>query len=179
MQYIGIHSTSDISDGYMGSGTYLKRAIKKDGIDSFEREVLKIFNSREELLEAERQIVDLSFIERQDTYNLAIGGSGCKKYIYVNGEVKTIIPSQLFERFNNDIYYSVKLINHAPKYKEPISIYEKLHNTLVSAIPEVEKAINNGINNKYTNQKFKKMILKGNWLSYLSFSESKWCELTN
>lgn len=29
MYYVGIHSTDDIYDGYMGSGTYLKKGYQK------------------------------------------------------------------------------------------------------------------------------------------------------
>lgn len=34
-KYIGVHATDDLVDGYVGSGTVLKRAIAKHGIDNF------------------------------------------------------------------------------------------------------------------------------------------------
>lgn len=43
-QYIGSHSANDINDGYLGSGKYIKRAIKKYGKDNFERLILKEFH---------------------------------------------------------------------------------------------------------------------------------------
>ena len=43
--YYGIHSTNDLEDGYMGSGTRLHYAYKKYGIDNFSKEILKYFET--------------------------------------------------------------------------------------------------------------------------------------
>ncbi len=74
--YIGAHSTEDIHDSYMGSGIAVKRAQKKYGMDNFTKEILHVFNTREEMYEKEREIVNLEFINRSDTYNAGIGGKG-------------------------------------------------------------------------------------------------------
>lgn len=39
--YIGKHSTNDLNDNYLGSGTALNRAIKKYGRKNFKREILE------------------------------------------------------------------------------------------------------------------------------------------
>lgn len=74
--YIGVHQTSDLDDGYMGSGLYIKRAIKKHGIENFTKQYLRICESEEEMFIMEADIVDQPFICRKDTYNIQPGGGG-------------------------------------------------------------------------------------------------------
>lgn len=74
--YVGIHSTNDLEDGYMGSGTALKHAYKKYGIENFEKETLGFFDSEDDMFQKEIEIVDADFILREDTYNLTNGGNG-------------------------------------------------------------------------------------------------------
>lgn len=38
--YIGVHSTYDLNDDYLGSGFALKKAINKYGKEKFKREIL-------------------------------------------------------------------------------------------------------------------------------------------
>ena len=78
--YIGAHSGSK-SDVYLGSGKRLKAAIKKYGFENFHREVLEEFYNEEEMYLRESQIVDNEFIQRDDTYNLKIGGKGGWKHL--------------------------------------------------------------------------------------------------
>lgn len=68
-------------DCYWGSGTIIKRAIKKYGKENFKKEIEKNFETREEAELYEAKIVNEEFVERADTYNLRIGGMngfGCK-----------------------------------------------------------------------------------------------------
>jgi len=74
--YIGVHSTSDINDGYMGSGTAIVRAIKKYRVGNFKKEILETFDSYEAALAREKEIVTQDFILREDVYNLRCGGVG-------------------------------------------------------------------------------------------------------
>ena len=73
--YIGVHKTINLDDGYMGSGKLIKRAIKKYGLEYFTKEILQQFNSVEEMLIMESQIVNKEFVKNENTYNLIIGGS--------------------------------------------------------------------------------------------------------
>ena len=76
--YIGIHRTTNIDDGYLGSGTILKIAIKKYGKDNFKRITLAKASSYDELVLLEREIVNEEFLKKPDTYNMELGGSGGK-----------------------------------------------------------------------------------------------------
>ena len=78
--YIGIHSTNNLNDGYMGSSKILKQSIRKRGRDNFKKEILEYFPDRESLREAEFQIVNEEFVAREDTYNLSVGGYGGESY---------------------------------------------------------------------------------------------------
>ena len=72
--YIGMHSTNNLDDNYLGSGKLLLQAIKKYGKHNFKREVLEILNSEEEMIKREIEIVNEEFRNRDDTYNIMTGG---------------------------------------------------------------------------------------------------------
>lgn len=74
--YFGMHSTNDINDGYLGSGTYLRRSIVKYGKENFKIEILEFCNSREELVAKEKEIVTLQEITKKECMNLKPGGKG-------------------------------------------------------------------------------------------------------
>jgi hypothetical protein len=72
--YIGQHITSNLDDGYLGSGIAITKAISMHGRKNFKREILYFCESKEELNEKEREIVNEEFVKRRDTYNLVCGG---------------------------------------------------------------------------------------------------------
>jgi hypothetical protein len=74
--YIGMHSTDDLNDGYLGSGTYLRRSINKHGKENHSIEILEFLNSREELAARERELVSLQEIAKKECMNLKVGGDG-------------------------------------------------------------------------------------------------------
>lgn len=74
--YIGIHSTNNLNDKYLGSGWVLKDAIKKYGKENFKREILYIYSTRKEAMTKEAEIVDEEFIKDNNHYNLTKGGNG-------------------------------------------------------------------------------------------------------
>jgi len=74
--YIGMHSTSDLEDGYQGSGKRLRYSINKYGAENHKVEILEYLNSREELTKREKEIVNLNEIAKKDCMNLMVGGTG-------------------------------------------------------------------------------------------------------
>ena len=87
--YVGIHKTKDPFkfDGYIGNGvninypsTYMnpkypfQKAVKKYRTSSFKRSILYIFDTELEASNKEQEIISKEFINRPDTYNLALGG---------------------------------------------------------------------------------------------------------
>lgn len=77
----------------MGSGTVLKRAISKHGIDNFRKDILKFHESQDAMYEHEREIVDANLVMRKDVYNIKLGGHG--GFDYVNA---TNTPEYILER---------------------------------------------------------------------------------
>lgn len=73
-EYIGCHETDNLDDGYLGSGKYIKRAVKKYGRDNFKREILCFCDSRDDMAQKEASYVTEDYVSRNDTYNLQTGG---------------------------------------------------------------------------------------------------------
>lgn len=77
--YIGIHSTNNLDDGYLGSGTRLKKSIEYHGRKSHEREILEFFETREDALIKEFDVVNEVLLKDPKCMNLTIGGKGFKE----------------------------------------------------------------------------------------------------
>ena len=74
--YYGVHSTDDINDGYMGSGSLIKKAIKKYGKVNFKKEILEYFNDKEQMYQREAEIINETVINDKACYNFKLGGEG-------------------------------------------------------------------------------------------------------
>lgn len=83
--YVGVHQTKDMDDGYMGSGTVINKAYAKYGKDMFVKTILEYFDSRDDMINREKEIVNEDFLARDDTYNIRRGGTGGFDYINKNG----------------------------------------------------------------------------------------------
>jgi hypothetical protein len=92
----------------MGSGTYIKRAIKKHGIENFTKTVDEVFETAEDASLRESIVVDESWVLREDTYNLRTGG-------YVNFTESEVILQAKRER---SFGVNLKPINFEVKYAD-------------------------------------------------------------
>lgn len=94
--YIGVHKTEnpEIFDGYLANGVYIYRpssymnpktyfqyAVKKYGIKNFVRTTIKVFDTEEEAYALEAELVNQEFLERDDTYNLILGGRDVTQFM--------------------------------------------------------------------------------------------------
>lgn len=123
--YIGMHSTDDLNDGYLGSGTLLRRSINKHGKDNHSIEILEFLNSREELAAREKELVSLQEIAKKECMNLKVGGHGglsSPEHAYAfhaagGKAVRILMSNRHRERMKTD-----------PEYKARIS--QKIKDTL-------------------------------------------------
>lgn len=74
--YIGMHSTSNLEDGYLGSGNRIRRSIKIYGNENFKCEILEMLPDRDSLKERERELVNEDILKDKMCMNLQPGGGG-------------------------------------------------------------------------------------------------------
>jgi hypothetical protein len=74
--YIGMHSTDNLNDGYLGSGKRLWRSIRKHGKENHVYEILEHLLSREALKLREAELVNHELLEDKQCMNIALGGHG-------------------------------------------------------------------------------------------------------
>ena len=87
--YVGQHLTENPNkfDNYIGCGVYanrpstynkaktaFQRAVQKYGPSNFKRVTIKVYDTEEEALALEAEIVDRDFLARKDVYNEVLGG---------------------------------------------------------------------------------------------------------
>lgn len=75
--YIGVHKNKTKRiDKYMGSGLNIKRAIEKYGVEKFTKEILKEFETYDEALKYEKELVTQKEVDDKMCYNMKEGGLG-------------------------------------------------------------------------------------------------------
>ena len=74
--YYGMHSTNNLNDGYLGSGSELSRSIKKYGKDNHSIEILEYLEDRKSLKKREAEILSETVLRDPMCMNLAKGGGG-------------------------------------------------------------------------------------------------------
>lgn len=100
--YVGMHSTDNLNDGYLGSGKRLRRSLKKHGKENFKFEILEFLPNRTSLKEREKEIVNLNEISKKECLNLMIGGHGGLYTEEHLNKVRKIGGQKLAEKIKND-----------------------------------------------------------------------------
>ena len=73
--YIGSHKTDNPNDDYMGSGRLIRESIQKYGIENHVKEILGVFDTRQESLELEHTLVkQKKKLEKDNCLNMSDGG---------------------------------------------------------------------------------------------------------
>lgn len=146
--YVGVHTTNDKSDNYMGSGVLIKRAIDKYGVDKFVKEILYECNTKDEMLLREADIVNDEFLARPDTYNLIHGGKkSWWDYANITGANITDINGENFYKHKNKMKTDIC-------YREMIA--SKISTALLDYYIEHENSFKNRTHSLESKQKIGK-----------------------
>lgn len=103
MEYIGVHSTDNLEDNYIGSGTYLNNAIKKYGRENFKKDIIEFYDSREEAFRKEKEVVCIEYVKNNKVYNLVLGGGNAYGRDVSIKKFKKGEENQLFIDFSNGL----------------------------------------------------------------------------
>ncbi|WP_407305452.1 hypothetical protein [Acinetobacter sp.] len=80
--YIGVHSTNNLHDKYLGSGTYIARSIRKHGREKHKREILEMCKSRDHAFEREKEIITEEILNDPLCMNGCPGGASSTDRVY-------------------------------------------------------------------------------------------------
>ncbi|MFH1421333.1 MAG: GIY-YIG nuclease family protein [Planctomycetota bacterium] len=75
-EYIGVHVTDDLNDGYLGSGKLLIKDVKEYGRSHFSMTPIKFFDTEKEAYLYEGKLVNKEYTGSDNTYNIIAGGTG-------------------------------------------------------------------------------------------------------
>jgi GIY-YIG catalytic domain len=133
--YYGVHSSETLDDGYLGSGTKLRAAIRKYGKDNFERTIVALFEDRSEALMYEGSVVTPQLVSSPDCYNAVVGGNAPPKQDVddlvtqrLKGNDRT--PAQ--KKASED--HAIKMANRKAHNAVPIELFGVLHDSLNQAL---------------------------------------------
>lgn len=156
--YIGKHQTKDLNDGYMGSGKLITHAIKKYGLENFEKEILFIFETEIEMNAKEAELVTDQFVLEDTNYNLCPGGRG--GFGYLNSEYGLNLDSRKdsIRNWNENarkIHY--KKLKTDPEYRKSYSL--TMSNASKDAIAQGKREKPSFAGRKHTDETKKKQSI--------------------
>lgn len=96
--YVGMHSTDNIDDGYLGSGKILRYSINKHGAENHRRDIVEMCSSRDVLKQREKEIVNETLLADPLNMNLKYGGEGGFEHIHAS---RANLNSPKFQQYRN------------------------------------------------------------------------------
>jgi hypothetical protein len=109
--YIGIHSTDNLNDGYIGSGKRLWYSLNKYGKENHKKDILEFVNSREILHQKEIDLIN-EYKNSNLCMNLSNGGFGFN----MNHTIET--KAKISETLSNKTYEDIHGVSNANKERE-------------------------------------------------------------
>jgi hypothetical protein len=168
--YIGMHSTSNLDDGYMGSGRRLTASIRKHGVDNHKKEIIEFFDTRELLVEAEKKVITPEMITDKNCMNLKGGGEG--------GFISEEQQRHRSECGGKALHLKLKTDKQFKQYWS-----EQLSNGLKESYKSGKRKnyILNGFKNKKHSEETKKLIGEKNSTNQQGYNNSQYgsCWITN
>ena len=116
--YVGIHSTNDLEDNYLGSGTRIKESIEEHGRENHSKEIIKFCSSREEASKLEAKLVNEKVLLDDKCLNLSLGGK--------NGKLASKEVARIAQRAGAKS--KKKLWKENPDWREKYSAAHSRHN---------------------------------------------------
>ena len=153
--YIGMHSTSNLEDGYIGSGKRLWYSIRKYGRENFIMEIQEFLADRHSLKDREKEIVNEGMLQDPMCMNLAIGGHGG----FINKEAAAAGGRA-------SRYRDLSKCQHA--FREKFDSNDDFRNSVIEKIKTThfeKTGSNNGWKGRKHNDEFKKNISEKNSIS--------------
>lgn len=92
--YIGMHSTNNLNDGYVGSGKLLWYSINKYGLDAHVCEILEFCIDRKSLSQREAELVSEETLKHEMCLNLQTGGGTSKE---VSAETRAKLSAHMLK----------------------------------------------------------------------------------
>jgi len=115
-RYIGDHSTNNLGDNYLGSGKALIRSIKKNGKEYFSREIIEIFETKQEAFDAQEKYIKKFNTLSPNGYNLSPTGGT---------EMGGILSEETKKKIAKTLSKSIKGRKLTDYHKEQLSLAKK------------------------------------------------------
>jgi hypothetical protein len=121
-----MHSTYNLEDGYLGSGTRIGYSIKKYGKENHTKVILEFLPDRESLSDRESFIINEELLADELCLNLRLGGEFSGGFVDNNHKVK-------FHKAGGKAVRQLLSKRHVEKLKTDPEYYNKWHTALIKS----------------------------------------------